>query len=489
MPHAGAAACRAVRTISTESPRATCLYRPGSSWRYPGPMSALRFAPPALLVPALLLALLLLAPLLAGCARTADRDEAAVCASAAAGLVAPVRLKVGGATPLAPDAEGRAGVRVVLAPEDPDVALPWLECRFAGRGPHPDLAALARSSGPVDETHLYFLKRFWLGSDEAADAAPEADEALVPELPFGVAYAIQQGLNALPDAAVYGLLAAAYSLVYGLSGRINLAFGEIAAVGGLAAVAGTAVARDQAAGPILVLALGLGVWAAALHGLAVERLVLWPLRRAPGQQALVATVGVALALREYLRLATGSQPKWVPPLLAEPARIARGGGFVITVTPMALLLAGGAAVASAGLLALFRFTAFGRDWRATADDPLAAALMGVDPRGLSLRTAILAAALVGAAGAGVTLNYGGIGFDYTTGLGLKALIAAIIGGIGSVPGAFLGGLAIAVFEALWSAVLPIGDRDLALDVMLVAVLTVRPGGFLGSRDPVARRMP
>ena len=436
-----------------------------------------------------LLMLAALAPLAGGCARTADRDEAAACANAAAGLAAPVRLRVGHATPLPADAQGRAGLRLDLAPEDPDVGLPWLDCRFARSGRSPEIVALARPSGPVDDTHLFLLKRFWLGSEAAAEAAAPDDEAPLPDLPFGLAYALQQALNALPDAAVYGLLAAAYSLVYGLSGRINLAFGEIAALGGIASVTGAAAMRDAAPGPLLGLALGLGVWTAMLHGGAVEATALWRLRRAPGQQALVATLGVALVLREYARLATGAQPRWVAPVLAEPVRLARAGAFVVTVTPMALLLAAGAAATSAGLLLLFRLTRFGRDWRATADDPLAAALMGIDPRRLSLQTALLAAAVVGAAGAGVTLHYGGIGFDYTTGLGLKALIAAIVGGIGSVPGAFLGGVGIAAFEALWSSALPVGDRDLALDVLLVAVLTLRPGGLFGAREPLPRRMP
>lgn len=425
-----------------------------------------------------------------GCGLVADRDEVAVCGSAAAGLVTPVRLRVVAAAPLPADAAGRPGVHLDLAPEDPDVALPWIDCRFAARSQHADLVALAKPSGPVDETHVYLLRRFWLGSEEA-EAAVGADDGGggLTELPFTAAYLLQQAMNAVPDAAVYGLLAAAYSLIYGLSGRINLAFGEIAAVGGLAAVAGAVVARDAPAGPLIALALGLAVWAAALHGAVVERAVMWPLRRAPGQQALVATIGVALVLREYLRLATGTQPHWVAPILSDPIRVARAGSFVVTVTPMALLLAACAASASAALLTAFRRSGFGRDWRATADDPLAAALMGVDPRRLSLRTAALATALVGAAGAGVTLHYGGVGFDYTTGLGLKALMAAILGGIGSLPGAFLGGIGIALFEALWSAFLPIADRDVALDIVLVAVLVMRPGGILGTREPASRRMP
>ncbi len=434
---------------------------------------------------------LCLVPLLAGCARRADRDEAAICAGAAAGLATPVRVRVTGADPLPADAEGRPGVRLSLAPEDADLALPWLACRFEARAQRPVLAALETPRGPVDETHLVLLRRFWLGSEEAEAAARDGEEdgEGLPEIPFRVAYPLQQALNALPDAAVYGLIAAAYSLVYGLSGRINLAFGELAAVGGLGAVVVAGLLSDAPPAAVLVLAGTLGLYAAALFGATAERAVLWRLRRASGQQGLVATVGIALVLREYLRLSTGSQPLWVAPVLAEPARLARAGAFVVTVTPMALILAGTAAAASAGLIAVMRFTGFGRDWRATADDPLAAALMGVDPRRLSLRTAAFAAALVGAAGAGVTLDYGGIGFDDTTGLGLKALIAAILGGIGSVPGAFLGGLGIALAEASWSAWLPVEHRDLAIDVLLVLALVMRPGGLFGTREPAARRAP
>ncbi len=448
---------------------------------------------------------LLAVPLLAGCARTADRDEAAVCASAAAGLAVPLRPRVVASAPLPRPvhsgarsgaegdgrevAEGGSGVRLAL--EGPGIPFRSLSCRFGPRGSRPALLSLATERGPVDDTHLVLLRRFWLGSEEAAaeERARREDkvERGLPEIPPGVAYPLQQLLNALPDAAVYGLLGAAYSLVYGLSGRVNLAFGEVAAVGGVAAVVAGALSRDAPPAVVLSLAGALGIYAAALCGAAMERAVLWRLRGASLQHGLVATVGVALALREYLRLATGSQPLWVAPVLAEPARFARAGAFVVTATPVALILAAAAAAAAAGLLAMFRRTGFGRDWRATADDPVAAALMGVDPRRLSMRTTALAAGLVGLAGAGVTLNYGGVGFDYTAGLGLRALMAAILGGIGSVPGAFLGGIGIALVEAAWSSYLPVAQRDLAVDVALVVALVARPSGLLGSREPPPRR--
>src|ERR1700712_1415047 len=156
-----------------------------------------------------------LACLLAGCARTADRDEVAICASAAAGLVTPVRVRVTGSAPLPRDAEGRSVVRLTLAPEDPDVALPWLVCRFAAGDTSPDLGALETAKGPVDETHLILLRRFWLGSEGAEAAEREEVARTLPHLSFRTAYVLQQALNALPDAAVYGLIAAAYSLIYG----------------------------------------------------------------------------------------------------------------------------------------------------------------------------------------------------------------------------------------------------------------------------------
>jgi branched-chain amino acid transport system permease protein len=292
----------------------------------------------------------------------------------------------------------------------------------------------------------------------------------------------------LPTAASYGLLAAAYSLVYGLFGRINLAFGEIAATGGAAAFLGAAL-FPEAPGPWrLTVALMFGLWGAAMHGVVIERLVIWPLRQARGQQSLVATIGVALFVQEYLRLAQGSDAKWVTAILDYPIFLARAGAFAVTVTPIALMIAAVAGVAAAAVLAALRFSRVGRDWRATADDATAAALFGVDPKALSLETFALACGLVGLAGAAVTVFYGSLGITYTTSLGLKALIAAIVGGIGSVPGAFLGGLSIALIEGLWSAYGPIVYRDFVIDGLLVAMLVLRPGGLFGYRELSPRRV-
>lgn len=427
---------------------------------------------------------------LGACDEALDTAQSQICRAAAVGLFEGEALRIGAQSVL-PATEGASdGVRIELR-SDADAKARWIECRFAPQtSGTPDLQSVVTQDGALSQPRLFALKRFWLSTQDAAAADPLIAERMraLASVPMAVAYGLQQLVDALPNAAIYGLLAAAYSLVYGLSGRINLAFGEIAAVGGFAALIGASV--PTLAPPLVVIgvAVTFGLWAAAWHGAVIDRLVLWPLRRSTGQQGLVATIGLALFLQEYLRLLQGTQPKWIGSFFAGPIALVRADAFTVTVTPIALVLAAGASVVSLMVLAILRFSAFGRNWRATSDDPVAAALFGIDPQVLSLKTFSLACGLAGLAGASVTVFYGSLGFVYTTTLGLKALIAAIIGGIGSVSGAFLGGLGIALVEAVWSAYFPIVYRDLVVDTLLVTMLVLRPGGLFGYRDLLPRRV-
>jgi branched-chain amino acid transport system permease protein len=203
------------------------------------------------------------------------------------------------------------------------------------------------------------------------------------------------------------------------------------------------------------------------------------MRGGTGQQVLIGTVGLSLALSEYLRLAVGPETRWLPPVFNEPWRLARAGDFTVTATPAALMAAAVGFAGAGGLILYLGRSAYGRAWRALADDPRAAALCWVDARAVADRAFVLACGLSGGAGLIVTVLYGGMGFAGGFTLGLKALIAAILGGVGSVPGACLGALAIAAFEAAWSAALPIEHRDLAVFLLLALVLGLRPGGFFG----------
>ncbi|WP_054207685.1 branched-chain amino acid ABC transporter permease [Bosea vaviloviae] len=371
-----------------------------------------------------------------------------------------------------------------------------IDCLFAGEGQaltRGALIGIAADGRPMSDASFYLLRRFYLENREEPPPDPGASpsEAL-PEIAPALAYGLQQGLSALPSAATYALLACAYALIYGLTGRIVLSFGEFAALGALSAVVGAALLVAYAASTPatgLVAAFIVAILVCALHGFAMGRFVLRPLesrfhddtlgRQAPGQQVLIATIGLAIALSEYLRLAQGANLRWLPPVFNEPLALARAGSFIVTVTPLGLAVAAAGFAVTLGLILLIARSAYGRAWRAVSDDARTAALFGVDPRAVHDKALILACAASGMAGVVVTAVYGGMGFAGGFSLGLKALVGSILGGIGSPAGAALGGLCIALFEVLWSSTMPIDNRDIAVYSLLAVVLILRPGGFFG----------
>lgn len=439
----------------------------------------------------LVLLVTLASGLLAACSQL-DPEEARIC------RVALVALAPEGATPTitrqgsAGEPEAMHEVRIDFE-TDAAVRRHFVQCRFA---PHaegrtrPELVSVRTDAGPLTESGFYFLQRFWLDTADAdrADPQPVARSGIVPSVPPTLAYGLQTLLNALPAIATYGMLAAAYSLVYGLVGRINLAFGELAAVGGAGALGGAAFLPSNGTLLLVLVTFATAIWAASLHGLAVSRWVFLPLRGSTSQQGLVATVGLALVLNEYLRLAQGQAPLWIAPLRTAPIAVARSGSFIVTVTPLGIVLPASFLLTAAGVLVLLGRTQFGRNWRAIADDPGAAALMGVSSVRVFTETFVLASALAGASGATVVLVYGSFGTTLGTTLGLKALLAAVLGGIGSVPGAFIGGVVLALVEAGWSAFFPIDYRDLVVFILLAGALIARPGGLFGFADLRPRRV-
>lgn len=363
-------------------------------------------------------------------------------------------------------------------------------CTFGTGTGRARLTAVKLDGRSLSEPELFMLDRFWLGSGEALaqDPDPLDDAAVGLRLPAGTGYAVQQIVNAIPSAAVYGLLAAAYSLIYGLVGRINLAFGAFAALGGSAALLVMIAGPGWPSLLTLAVAATVALVCAGLHGAVAGRLVFRSLHGVSGQQSLVATVGLALFLSEYTRLAQGPTTRWASPLLDAPLAIARDPGFTVTITPIAILVSAVAITTALIVLWVMRSTQFGRDWRAFSDDPLAAGLFGISRNRLFAITFALACALAGLSGGIEVVFFGELGGSYATTLGIKALTAAVLGGIGSVPGAFLGGCAIGLVESGWSAAFPVVHRDLVVFAMLVTCLIWRPGGFLGDRDLAPRRV-
>jgi branched-chain amino acid transport system permease protein len=437
------------------------------------------------------LLVLLAAATLAGCSPALETDQARLCRMALPALM-PQSARIA-ILAQRPDADGR-GLSVAFtgrAPgEEPRTHLAACRFREPGRpNESRDLVSLTLDGQPLPEARLYVLIRYWLATPEgrAADPAPLGDVGVLPRVPHPFAYGLQMALDGLPLAAIYALLAAAYSLIYGLIGRINFAFGEIAAAGGYAAAIAALAMVGWPPAPLLTVAFALAIAVAAGWGFGAARAVFIPLSRARGQQALVATVGLALFLRELLRLAQGDR-SWMSPQLNQPFALARGGDFVTVATPMAFLASAVALAAGLGLVVVFRYSRIGREWRAYADDPLAAELMGVSPAAITGRAFALSGALAGLAGAIMTAAFGAVGYGLSATLTLKALAAAIVGGIGSLPGAFLGGLIVGAAETGWSALFPIDYRDIAVYALLTIFIALRPSGLLGQSEAVTHNL-
>lgn len=443
-------------------------------------------------MPGVRYAVLLLTLLAAACGRVTDSEQVRLCRA-----IIPV-LNAAGAEireiRVAPAALGRSGVRIDYAARaaGAERRLHSLVCGFGGTSferDRLDLIAVETEAGRVGVARLTFLQRYLANAEVSAAPPPSGEQA--PSLSAATAYALQQLINAIALAAVYALLATAYSLIYGLAGRINLAFGEIAllgaygAIGGVAAIVALGVG-DAFAG--LALALLLAGVIAGGWSVVIGRLVIAPLhaRFRLGQPILIATAAVALTISEFMRLTQGPRERWAPPVFNQPLALARAQDFVVTVTPMQIVVAALGLTAAGSVLLLLWRTRFGRAWRAFADDPGTAALFGVDGEKLFATTFLIAGLLAGLAGWVVAAYYGNVSHSLGALLGLKALVAAVVGGIGSVPGAFLGGICVALIEALWSAYFDIAVRDIVVFALLIVVFVLRPGGLLGFAGPKPR---
>lgn len=364
-------------------------------------------------------------------------------------------------------AAGRIACRFV-ATEGPrrDLRLVAVEAEPYGEIAGPRLALLLRTVGLRPEAHL-------------ADAAPPRP----PWTPaLHAAYFLQQSINGLTLGCVYALIAVGYTLVYGISGIINFAYGEIYMIGAFLGILLLLVlpAFGAPAGLLAIfLVLALTMVLTAPFGQAMERLVFRPMRGASPVTPLIAAVGLAILLQEAVRLLQGADVLWLQPPPAAGRVLFAADGFAVHVNGAQLLILLGATALAGGLWFLQARTATGRMQRACAEDRVMAAMLGVDVGRTVALTFAAGAALAGAAGVAVALYYGGVTFFMGYLVGFKALTAALLGGIGSLPGALLGGLLIALAETFWSAYLDIQYKDLAVFAVLVLVLVFRPAGLLG----------
>jgi branched-chain amino acid transport system permease protein len=298
---------------------------------------------------------------------------------------------------------------------------------------------------------------------------------------------IQQIINGLVLGSMYALVALGYTMVYGIINLINFAHGEVLMVGALTSwTVVTALSGTGWPGWVLMLiSLACAIVACCLLNFVVEKVAYKPLRNAPRLAPLITAIGVSLLLQTLAMILWKPNPKPYPQLLpTEPIDL---GGPVITVTQILILVV--TALILVGLLWLVHRTQLGRAMRATAENPRVAALMGVRPDMVISATFIIGAALAAVAGVMWAANYGTVQHSMGFLPGLKAFTAAVLGGIGNLAGAMVGGLLLGLIEAigagylgaLTGGVLGSHYADIFAFVALILVLTLRPSGLLGER--------
>ena len=299
---------------------------------------------------------------------------------------------------------------------------------------------------------------------------------------------LQQVINGLSLGAMYALLALGFTLVYGILELINFAHFNVFMIGSFIGLwtlqafglSGQAVLMTglPLAGVLLAALVTSMVGAGAL-GVLVERVCLRPLRGVRGPAAMITTIGVSYILFNLVLLFVGADAKNYPNPLP-PMQFAIGGAvlrlreILIWIVSLALM----------GALWLFvQRSRLGRAMRATAQDPEAARMMGVEVDQVVIAAFFLGSALAGAAGLVFGLYYNFTSFLIGYAAGLRAFTAAVLGGIGNVPGAMLGGLIIGLVETLSGQYIATAWADVVIFSILVLVLVFRPAGLFGRMAP------
>jgi branched-chain amino acid transport system permease protein len=300
---------------------------------------------------------------------------------------------------------------------------------------------------------------------------------------------LQQVINGLVLGSMYALVALGYTMVYGIIGLINFAHGDVLMVGAL--TSWTIIVGMQESSPnmpgwlMLVVATLIAMVVAAVLNYTIEKLAYRPLRNSPRLAPLITAIGMSILLQTLAMIIWKPNPKSYPAVLSsEPFHI---GGAVISVTQVTILAT--TAITLAVLMWLVNRTNLGRAMRATAENPRVAALMGIKPDVVISATFIIGAMLAAIAGIMWASNYGTVQHAMGFMPGLKAFVAAVMGGIGNLAGAVVGGIALGLIESLGAGYLGkltggvLGSQytDIFAFIVLAIVLTLRPSGLLGER--------
>ena len=295
---------------------------------------------------------------------------------------------------------------------------------------------------------------------------------------------VQQTFNGLSLGAIYALIAIGYTMVYGIIGMINFAHGEIYMIGAYVGLVTLTAVGTQGSVPLPLL-IGLMLVAAmavtALYGYSVERIAYRPVRGGPRLVALISAIGMSIFLQNWVALGQGSRDMAVPSLISGGIDIPFGN-FDVTFSWSRILIIVVTVVLMVGLSLYIRHSRMGRASRACSQDMQMARLLGIDTNRVISFTFVLGAVLAAVGGVLIAITIGKLNPFIGFIAGIKAFTAAVLGGIGSIPGAMLGGVLLGLAETFAAAFISAQYKDIVAFGLLILILLFRPSGLLGKPE-------
>lgn len=301
-------------------------------------------------------------------------------------------------------------------------------------------------------------------------------------------YFFQQLINGITLGSIYGLIAIGYTMVYGIIGMINFAHGDVFMVGSfISLIVILSLGITGGSGVLviflaIVLTLIVAMFFTSVWGWTVERLAYRPLRGSFRLAPLITAIGMSIVLQNLVQISQGARVKPLEPIISGGFTLMGEGSSSVQISFMQIIIILTTIALMTGFTMLINKTSLGRSQRACEQDRKMAALLGVNvDRTISL-TFVMGAALAAVAGTMFVLYYGVIDFFIGFVAGVKAFTAAVLGGIGSLPGAMLGGLLIGLIETFWSGYFSVEYKDVAAFSILAIVLIFMPSGLLGKPE-------
>jgi len=299
-------------------------------------------------------------------------------------------------------------------------------------------------------------------------------------------YFVQQLINGVTLGSIYGLIAIGYTMVFGIIGMVNFAHGDVFMVSAFIALIAFLILTAWLGVSSIALALFVVLIVAmiftALINWAIERIAYRPLRGSFRLAPLISAIGMSIFLSNFVQVTQGPRNKSIPPMIQGEFVLFNQNNFPVTLSYKQLIIWGITAVLLLAFWYIVAKTPLGRAQRACEQDQKMAALVGVDVDRTISMTFVIAAALAAVAGTMYLMYYGVVTFSDGFVPGVKAFTAAVLGGIGSLPGAVVGGLIIGLIETFWSAYFSIDYKDVAAFSILAITLIFLPHGLFGRPD-------